>query len=363
MSYKSPFPLLDATYETLQKAAVEDSKLRVAHSENGDAFWPSAASIVCNVSSKAGYPYEKVEGTCLRQAAYKMLRVPETDATSPTSMRIMAIGTVAEDIYKEWFHGVDGYRVVFPDIRGKKIRFNSVFNDIRVRGEVDLIMEHIETGTRFGVEMKTYEGSIAAANLCGPDAAKEVHKAWIPPDYIDDRAPFPKIQNLLQTMLYLQEFWKDGIHLWKIVYAARDKGPDATFDVTLADINGEKVAVVDGKAYPEFTLSGIYARYSELKKHLDSKTLPPRDYVPEYDPDFLLTGRISITHGSSNPRSVVAHELWKEKLDARAGNPRGKKTREEIYKTAMSEFKADWQCNYCSFRDRCVNETSDHSLF
>ena len=363
MDYRSPFPLLDATYQSLQNASIEDSKLRVAHSENGDAFWPSAASIVYRVTSRGGFVYDKVEGTCLRQAAYKMLRVPETDETSPTSMRIMAIGTVAEEIYKEWFHGVDGYRVVFPDIRGKKLRFNSVFHDIRVRGEVDLIMEHVETGTRFGVEMKTYEGSIAAANLCGADIAKETHKTWIPPDYIDDRAPFPKIQNLLQAMLYLQEFWKDGIHLWKIIYAARDKGPDTSFDITLADINGKRVAVVNGKPYTEFTLEGIYDRYTELKKYLDTNVLPPRDYVPEYDPDFLITGSVSSLKGSSNPRIIAAHELWKEKLDYRAGNPRGKKTQAEIYRDAMADGKSDWQCNYCPFRDKCVNEISDHSLF
>ena len=363
MDYKSPFPLLDATYSTLQGAAKEDAKLRSLHSENTDAFWPSSASLTYTTSSKTGFIYEKVEGGCLRQTAYKMKRVLETDATSPTSMRIMAIGTLAEDIYKEWFHGVDGYRVVFPDIRGKKIRFNSVYRDIRVRGEVDLIMEHIETGTRFGVEMKTYEGMFAAASLCGPEIAKATYNSWISPDYIDERAPFPKAQNLLQAMLYLKEFWEDGIHLWKIVYAARDKGPDTSFDITLATINNQRVAVVNGKAYPEFSLEGIYDRYTELKKHIDANTLPPRDFVPEYDPDFLLTGRISATHGSSNPRSVAAHQLWKEKLDARAASPRSKKTKQEIYKAAMAETKSDWQCDYCPFRDRCVNEASDHSLF
>ena len=347
----------------MQNASIEDAKLRVAHSENGDAFWPSSASISYRTTGPNGFLYDKIEGTCLRQAYYKMLRTPETDATSPTSMRIMAIGTAAEDIYKEWFHGVDGYRVIFPDIRGKKIRFNSVFHDIRVRGEVDLILEHIETKTRFGVEMKTYEGSIAAANLCGADVAKEIYKTWIPPEFIDDRAPFPKVQNLLQAMLYLQEFWQDGIHLWKIIYAARDKGLDTSFDITLATINNQRVAVVNGKPYPEFSIEGIYDRYKELKKHIDQDTLPNRDYVPEYDVDFLITGNIAATYGSSNPQTITAHQLWKEKLDYKAGSPRAKKSQAEIYRDAIANGKRDWQCSYCPFRDKCVNEITDHSLF
>jgi hypothetical protein len=164
-------------------------------------------------------------------------------------------------------------------------------------------------------------------------------------------------------MLYLQEFWKDGIRLWKIVYAARDKGPDTSFDITLADINGKRVAVVNGKPYTEFTLEAIYGRYLELKKYLDSNTLPPRDYVPEYDADFLLTGSVSTAKGSTNERTVALHHIWQEKLDYRASKPRGKKTKEEIYRDAMADAKGDWQCNYCSFRDKCVNEISDHSLF
>lgn len=359
--YQSSLPLLESMYSTIQQAAADDSQLRETHSENGDAFWPSMASLVYPQSSPTGFMYEKVEGTCLRQAYYKMTRVKETDATGARSIKAMTIGTVAEGIFKEWFHGVDGYRVVFPDIRGRKLRFNSLVNGIRVRGEVDVIMEHVETKTRFGVEVKTYDGSISAANLAGPDAAKECYKTWIPPDFIDDRAPFPKENNLLQAMLYLQEFWNDGIHLWKLVYGARDKGPDAEFDVSLCDINGKKVAVVNSKAYPEFNLDGIYSRFQTLKTHLENKTLPPKDYVAEYDVDYLLTGRI---RGKSDIRSEAAHQLWRERLDAKVKNSKAKvkKTQAEVYKEAMSVGKADWQCSYCPFRKKCMSEPSDHSI-
>jgi len=367
-NYKSPFPLLDDTYNALQLAAVEDSKLRAAHSENGDGYWPSAASIVFPTTSKGGLMYDRVEGACLRQVSYKMLRLPETDATSPRSIKAMTIGTVTEDIFKEWFHAVNCYRVVYPDVRGHKLRFNSMRDGIRVRGEVDMIVEHTETGVRFGVEVKTYDGSISAANLCGPERAKEAYKTWIPPDYIDEKSPFPKSSNLLQTMLYLQEFWNDGIHLWKIIYGARDKGPDTEFDVTLADHNGKRCAVVNGVVQPEYSIEAIYERFNELRSHVEASTLPPRDYVPEYDPDYLLTGQISINHGSKHPKTVTAHQLWKEKIDSRFAKmktPKSgkKKTQDQVYRDAMATEKGDWQCNYCPFRERCVTEIGDQAIF
>lgn len=360
VNFISPFPLLTSTYDTLQRASLEDSKLRGKHSESGDAFWPSMASIVYPATSADGRMYEKVEGTCLRQAYYKMMRVPESDGTSVRSFRAITMGNAAEDIYKEWFHGVDGYRVIFPDIRGKKLRFSSVFDGIRLRGEVDIIMEHVETSTRFGVEMKTYDGLISAANLCGVPAAKEAYKSWIPLDFVDDRAPFPKVQNLLQTMLYLREFWNDGIHLWKIIYGARDRGPDAEFDISLADINGKHVAIVNSKAYPEFNLTDIFDRYNELKGYVERQEVPPRDYVPEYDTDFLMTNTIRPTFNPRNPRVRTAHELWRDQIDKKVARSK-KKSKEQVVIDEMAKSKSDWQCNFCSFRSICVGETSDIS--
>lgn len=346
------FNLLEDCKQGMLQARDEAEELKLKHSSQ-TGFWPSMVSIGIESQYK-NTTYQDVEGTCMRQAYYKMTSQAPTDTTDAMMQDVWDLGNAAEEIYKQRFQGLEGYRVLFPNLMGDKLRFQSPTRNIR--GEVDLVLQHKQSSIRFGVEMKSYYGFWAAMDIAGYEAAA---RAYNPIPYIkvnDPRRtakPFPKTQNLLQTMLYLEEFARDNMNLWKIIYVARDKGPSAEFTVMLDQHKNKTCVVVDDTIFPHFNLEGIHQRYSDLGAHVQAGKTPPRDFIPEYDTGFLLTNRLplGLTH-----TETVKHMMWKDTIDSKRASAKTPKKSKEIVSDAITFGKADWQCRFCPYQTKCLSD-------
>ena len=339
-AYRTPYDIMSELDAARARSGELVDYLSTAHTAANVRFLPSSAAIKVQETDAAGNQTTRVVGTCLRRAYYLCVGVQPTEARTARANDSADLGNMVESIYLDRFRNLSSFRVVAPSVDGRKLRYR---HD-RISGEVDMVLLHIPSGNLVGVEMKSYDGPWKAWSLCGYDESCKCHgkffflakyvrgsRSQLNPNWVSRNdydfhgSPVgPGEQNLLQTMLYLDEFGKDALHpirLWKLVYIARDKGPRAEFDVTLAEDGGDKYPVVNGRMLKSYPLSGIYARYAELERHVLDAILPPRDFVPEYDSQKLLAD-------NSTPAKVV------EKLK-------------------NGGVHRDWQCGFCPYLGRC----------
>jgi MoaA/NifB/PqqE/SkfB family radical SAM enzyme len=139
---------------------------------------------------------------------------------------------------------------------------------------------------------------------------------------------FPKMGQLLQTLVYLNDF-EDRLPYFRMVYFGRDSVKRKTFKIELHHEGDTKYPKVDGEVVRSFSVNDILARYKLLQSHVDSNVAPPRDfelvYPDEKVRDFFSKGKVAKTK----------FEAWsKGKL----------KGHEKI---------GDWQCGYCQFKNVC----------
>jgi len=133
---------------------------------------------------------------------------------------------------------------------------------------------------------------------------------------------FPKIENLMQSALYLDYF---PVACWHLIYKARDTQEDVEYVITMESDNIGKYTCVDGMPCQIFYLDDVYNQYRILGEYVINKQLPPRDYTYMYE-------------------LAQSEERFK----------RGK-----ISKTRLSDVNkgkctdSDWQCLYCDHLDRC----------
>jgi hypothetical protein len=288
-----------------------------------------------------------------------------TDFPDPKMYDIWDLGNAAENIYVDRFRGLDRYRMVYPNMNDDKLKFGNP--ETGLSGEVDIIIQDKETGTFIGVEMKSYYGFYGAMDVAGYELAKSAFgagAAYIRNDDPRKTAPGkPKTQNLLQACLYLEEFFDSDVmpvKIFKLIYVARDKGPTVEFDITLVEHEGKRCAQVDGVVYPEINLEGIHKRYNKLQEYVDKGKLPPKDYVLEYDPDYLLTG---IMPPDISDWHKIKHMDWRDEVNRKANSAKSKPAKTRIHNSAQSVVKRDWQCTYCPYMSRCQIDTSNSKLF
>lgn len=354
MSYTKQFDLITDIRRQLQATADERDKVTVEHRRFGGIFWPSSASIARDETSR-NLTYEVIDGACMRASYYRMTGASATEFPDPKMYDIWDLGDAAESIYVERFRGLNDYRLVFPNMNDDKLKFGNP--ETGLSGEVDILIQHKETGTYIGIEMKSYYGFWGAMEIAGYETARAAYgagAAYIRNDDPRKTAPGkPKTQNLLQAMLYLEEFWNSSsipIRVWKIIYVARDKGPTVEFEVTLVEHEGKRCAQVDGVIYPEFNLEGIHARYQALKGYVERQELPPADYINEYDNNYILTGQLDM---SMNTWQKVKHMDWKDAVNKKANSARSAKNKKMHLSNAQTQTKRDWQCEYCPYLSRC----------
>lgn len=268
-------------------------------------FWPSESS----VKFYDEFGDLTVEGKCLRASYFRIIG-GFTMLPLPAYTRwIFEMGELIERMlvqkWKEMGIWVDS-QTKFYDA------------EHNVSGALDAILREPTTGIVYPAEVKSAYGYFAE---------KEIFGTFKEPG-------FPKVGNLLQLLIYLWKF-KDQFPYGRLVYFFRDNTKRRTFKVELVEQGNLIYPKVEGQILKSFTVEDILERYSELKRYVDSKTVPPMDYELIYPEtkikDFRQKGKISQSKFQKWEKGKL--EKW--------------------------EYVGDWQCRLCAFRRVCYPNIID----
>jgi hypothetical protein len=266
--------------------------------QRSNHFYPSEASVV----TTDGHGDNVVMGKCMRAAFFRLSHEFEGRSHDARTEYIFLQGKRVEEslveIWKQMGVWVDN-----------NIKFLDEENGIS--GELDAILVE-PSGQLYGVEVKSFYGYNAEKEILG----NKYHKG------------FPKMDHLLQTLVYLNFFQRD-LPYFRIVYFDRGGAQRTTFKVELHQEGNIVYPKIDGEIIRTFTIGDILARYRELKQHVDSNTVPPNDFELQYSDesieDFFQKGKVGKTK----------YEKWKKN------------------KLAPYEYIGDWQCSYCQYKETC----------
>ena len=274
------------------------------------SLYPSESS----VTWKDMYGDKRVEGTCLRAAWLRVTGWAEKEGqvlkTEPYGEWIFALGKAVEIILVEQWKQM-----------GIWVANNVKFFDQKhnISGEIDCVLQLPESKP-FLVEVKSFYGYAATKQLCGN---KSTH-------------PSPKTSQLLQTLIYVDQF-KEYFDYAKMIYYARDSANRAEFDISLIEDASKPDRgilhrpTIDGVVDSRFYLEDIYDRFDLLNQYIIANEMPPCDFEREYSAETVeklhKQGEIAKT----------TYEKWQKKPNQ---NPIG-----------------DWRCrSYCKYRDFCYKK-------
>jgi hypothetical protein len=206
------------------------------------------------------------------------------------------------------------------------------WDDVGISARPDLFILD-EDGSVVGVEIKSVHGHHGRKGVI--EAKKD--------------APFmPKLEHILQSMIYLDFYSQYKIKAWIIFYIARDNGFRGQHWMELKQLEDEwesprtgrklksKFPVVNNVELAEVTTKAVYERYAQLWAQLDKKEVPNRDFMLQYS---------------------------KETLEQMAKDGRLSKTDSDKVKNDRFVEKGDWQCSYCSYKSMCWNGIGVQDLY
>lgn len=280
-------------------------------------LWPSEASV--EYVDDHG---KVVHGKCMRAAFYRAMDYPEDGCRNSGLQMKAELGKRAEAGCIDRWKGM-GVWVA------NNIKFYN--HDIIVSGEMDSVIKHEPPGTqmaRIGVEVKSFYGFYANAEICGRKRPAAPGK--------------PKMDHFLQTLIYKHKYI-DILDQYRLYYLERGDGHRIEFEVGL-DPQGDDYRPfwrqIDGpywatfrpeKVYTPFMMNNVLERYKTLLGHVRSRTLPDRDFDHTWSREQVEVERQRGNVGKTN------YDKWKK-------NPSNTKL-------------GNWQCSYCNFSDTCRNDT------
>jgi hypothetical protein len=263
-------------------------------------FYPSEASVVYT----DGHGDRKVDGKCLRAAYFRLSGDFQGADHNARTQYIFGQGNSVEksliQIWKEMGVWIDN-----------SVKFYDYENNIS--GELDAILAQPPDGKLYGVEVKSFYGYHSEKEILGNKYQKG----------------FPKMGQLLQTLVYLNHFRNKGLEFFRMVYFDRGGCQRRTFKIELHEEGENLYPKVEGEVIRSFTVNDILARYSELAHHLEMGTIPPADFELQYSDakihDYARKGKVA-------------------------------KTKYEKFKSGklkLHEKIGDWECSYCQYKETC----------
>jgi hypothetical protein len=295
-------------------------------------FYPSEAS--------AETPSGETLGGCWRKTWYRTNYVPASNQSDFYIKMIHSFGNHVEDIVAEQMKRAGIFE-------SNSVKFyDPLYN---LSGEIDIAGRYRKDDGSigyYGVEVKSVYGMGGTQTITGRSRAWRGQPAF---------RPKPKESNLMQTMIYIDQFSPEknaevSLEGFKLIYFPRDKPIDGrSYNISLitkADLKGtliefadelvdnERYALVETDGHPDyvetrFSIDQIYRRFKTLKETLAGGEVPDRTFDKYYSAET-----VEEMH-SSGRMSDSAYATFKA----------GKKT--------PGHFLCQ---SYCDYRDHCYNK-------
>lgn len=299
------------------------------------AFYPSSASVKLKDGTVIGGP-----SSCLRSQYWSYHGVKASNGPTDNEFVKMEMGTaagewVAEAVKRLGLYAGAEKRIWMPELN--------------VSGRADVLVYDLDSSGIIPVEVKSVWGhgrmNVIETNRNNPDFA-------------------PKTEHVLQLFVYLDFYsrlvksgkWTGpGFPYGLLFYIARDNGFRAQHRIDLQATrdewlvpeshlvpgcpNGIKYPVtrpVINGAVQDFTNVDVYSRWVSLKRFIDRKELPPRDFCWQYS---------------------------KDEISSMAAKGEISKTDTKILQKGRFVKKGSWQCNYCDHRDLCWKGITQDDLW
>lgn len=300
-------------FDYLDKAIV-DTESRDPKAAKIPSVWPSEASAIAIQSGES-----KIVGKCHRASYLRM-------TGAQISNQVDAIGAW------RWVTGrlIETHLTDMAKASGIFVAngVRTIVKDIFLPLEMDQIVIDPNTNDGWIIECKTYYGYMAKKDI--------------------EVSGQPKISNLMQVCLYLNEFptgaklkeviresveakasgtdprnrvevdntalnqMNDGPLGAKLVYISRDECARKEFNITIEqDFDGNHYPVVDGQMYRMFSIESLYDRYKLLQKYwfqARAKAIEVLDAKGIHKPEGL---NLVLKHGDP----IDKKELTKDDLD------------------------------------------------
>jgi len=272
----------------------------------------------------------EVHGSCLRQQYYQYKGVQVVSETEARIMRIRDMGDCISEMFVDDFkraglYVADEVSLYIPKI-GVSGRFDIMIKDpyAAPKGPQRPHPKHL-----IGVEIKSIGGYY---NIKGPIKTTR------------DTPLAPKIEHVLQSMIYLDYYSQYGLKKWLIIYVDRESLAWVPHTLTL---NENGAAIIQNEqqnlVWDHVTMAAIEDRYQRLWHYIQNDELPPRDYVLQYSNSTILK-MYTRKKLSKTDSGIIERKLKK-----------GQPTDDDD--PILS--KGDWRCNYCDFSDKCWSNDPD----
>ena len=272
---------------------------------------PTDSSVL--VTSPSGRKY--VQGACSRAVWYRLNKVAETNPYSAKAPWIWWLGKAWESQVQKLLKEKGILCVDNP-------RFVCDMGEYLLHGEMDGI--GIDTSTtpaeHFVIELKNTGGYYAKMSLLGS---------------VKKYQPKPKVENMLQLMVYLDR-GREDLKYGVLLYLIRDDMDRVAFYIKLEDHQGEVYPRVwahsptngPGELLLDYPMSAIYTRYNQLIAAHKAKTSPEKEYSLRYSEEQCIQ---LLADGVLSKKQVDEHLSGK--------TPQG-----------------DWNCRFCSYMDHCYQQ-------
>lgn len=292
-------------------------------------LYPSEASVQYELDGRT-----VTCGKCIRACFY---RASKTKQTNPGGAKLNITGNLGKwdeqgliDMWKKMGLWVDNNIKFFDD-------------SLYVSGELDAVLHPInQPNYRIGYEVKTHYGHFSNKHVKGSKGQKSKKS---PTGYSETKPRIfgaPKFEQFLQAVFYSHFYVNEKKRLdeYRMYYLERGDGtrnefavgaelrPDGTHQCWYEQLEGKSWgAFKEGKVYTPYTIEDIKKRYKTLLKKLRDKELPGMDFMHTFDREYI-------------DWAYKNNEITKSKVD---DFEKGKKI-------------GSWQCSYCSYKDKCLED-------
>ena len=306
--------------EIIEKNVVDTFHKKESSYEEKGNFFPSHAFITLNLPSfDDNTQYKNFNyGKCRRSSFFQKAGV-EKEKRDSNSVLKMTAGKEFEEQVSNYLKD-DSYEI---DEQVSKIKG---YKGVVVSSKADFIIKH--ENKKVGLELKTGFGYYFEKEIFNgyPKKPSKV-RHWM----IDPNQPAPKINDILQTAIYLWSF--DDIEEWYIIYKNRSSMDMIEYKITLSDDNTVNIyRCFEDKEEDipihEINVYDILDNYVYIQKHLEDEMVPERDYIIEWTVTDLE---------DKNKEGLIPDSKYKKIQSGKIDEP------------------GDWQCAYCDYKVLCEN--------